>query len=67
LVIHPALAIAWSEDEEADLATGARLANAAIEKQIRHSPAQWVWFHQRWKSQPTPAPAGEIGGAAHDF
>jgi KDO2-lipid IV(A) lauroyltransferase len=63
LVIHPALAIAWSKDEEADLTMGARLANAAIEKQIRHSPTQWVWFHQRWKSQPIPAPAAEIGGS----
>lgn len=25
---------------------------AAIEAQIRRAPAQWVWWHQRWRRQP---------------
>lgn len=28
---------------------------AALEKQIRHHPSQWVWFHKRWKTRPEPA------------
>ncbi|HYR96105.1 MAG TPA: hypothetical protein VEM57_05175 [Candidatus Binatus sp.] len=28
---------------------------AAIEAQIRRSPAEWVWWHQRWRRQPPPA------------
>jgi len=28
---------------------------AAIEAQIRRVPAQWVWWHQRWRRQPEPA------------
>jgi Kdo2-lipid IVA lauroyltransferase/acyltransferase len=27
-------------------------ATRAIERQIRTHPAQWVWFHKRWKRQP---------------
>jgi KDO2-lipid IV(A) lauroyltransferase len=25
---------------------------AAIEAQIRRSPAEWVWWHERWRRQP---------------
>jgi len=28
---------------------------AAIEAQIRRAPAQWVWWHQRWRRQPPAA------------
>ena len=26
---------------------------AAIEAQIRRSPAEWVWWHERWRKQPS--------------
>ena len=39
---------------------------AAIEEQIRLSPAEWVWWHERWRKQPAatearrrPAPRAE--------
>jgi KDO2-lipid IV(A) lauroyltransferase len=25
---------------------------AAIEAAIRRSPAEWVWWHERWRRQP---------------
>ncbi len=28
---------------------------AAIEAQIRRAPAQWVWWHERWRRQPEAA------------
>ena len=28
---------------------------AAIEAQIRRSPAEWVWCHERWRKQPSAA------------
>jgi len=28
---------------------------AAIEAQIRSAPAEWVWWHERWRRQPTEA------------
>jgi KDO2-lipid IV(A) lauroyltransferase len=30
---------------------------AAVERQIRRQPTEWVWWHRRWRRQPgTPAP-----------
>jgi KDO2-lipid IV(A) lauroyltransferase len=36
---------------------------AAIEGQIRRSPAEWVWWHQRWRRQPVRRTAGAAPGA----
>lgn len=27
----------------------------AIEEQIRRAPAEWVWWHERWRNQPEPS------------
>ena len=32
-----------------------RRLTAAIETQIRRSPAEWVWWHERWRKQPSAA------------
>jgi KDO2-lipid IV(A) lauroyltransferase len=37
-------------------------ATAAIERQIRAYPEQWVWMHRRWRTQ--PAAAAEAAGPA---
>jgi len=33
---------------------------AAIEKQIRHAPEQWVWMHERWKARKGHLPSPEM-------
>lgn len=32
----------------------------AIERQIRRAPAEWVWWHERWRNQP---PGGSSGAS----
>lgn len=36
---------------------------AAIEAQLRRAPAEWVWWHERWRRRP-PAPAPQGGDAS---
>jgi KDO2-lipid IV(A) lauroyltransferase len=39
----------------ADAAAGTAALTAALERRIRRHPSQWVWFHERWKTQPAQA------------
>jgi KDO2-lipid IV(A) lauroyltransferase len=34
---------------------------AAIEAQIRRAPAEWVWWHERWRRQPPAGGAQQAG------
>lgn len=61
ILIEPELELPRTGDEQQDLAAGARMGNAFLERSIRRFPEQWVWFHRRWKS---PAPAHDSGGSA---
>jgi len=38
--------------ERADVTTLTATLTAAIEAQIRRAPAEWVWWHERWRRQP---------------
>ncbi len=35
-----------------------------IEEEVRRYPAQWLWLHKRWKSQPKPEPDPAGAGQA---
>jgi KDO2-lipid IV(A) lauroyltransferase len=35
-----------------DVTTLTATLTAAIEAQIRRVPAEWVWWHERWRRQP---------------
>lgn len=48
--IEPALEDFPSEDEVAD----ATRINQAIERQVRHTPEQYLWLHRRFKTRPDP-------------
>jgi KDO2-lipid IV(A) lauroyltransferase len=37
---------------------------AAIEAQLRRAPAEWVWWHERWRRHPDEPPPGRLRGRA---
>lgn len=39
-------------DEEKDMIANTQAYTAFIEKVVREHPTQWVWMHERWKTQP---------------
>jgi KDO2-lipid IV(A) lauroyltransferase len=41
-----------TEDKEADILDGLTRCNRALEELIDYDPTQWMWIHNRWKSQP---------------
>jgi KDO2-lipid IV(A) lauroyltransferase len=51
-------------DREAEVVRITAACQALLEDAIRRHPADWVWMHERWKTQPpppaTPAPATTI-------
>jgi len=44
-------------DHERDVVAIVAAATAALERGIREAPAEWTWFHDRWKTRP-PEEAG---------
>jgi KDO2-lipid IV(A) lauroyltransferase len=39
-------------DRETDVATITQVSTKAIEDQIQKKPQYWLWFHDRWRTQP---------------
>jgi KDO2-lipid IV(A) lauroyltransferase len=52
LRFEPAVAIARTGDEEADVIENTARFTRAIEDYIRAHPGQWLWVHKRWKTRP---------------
>jgi Kdo2-lipid IVA lauroyltransferase/acyltransferase len=66
--IHPPLPDPPPGPSEERITALTAAATAAIERQIRAYPEQWVWMHRRWRTRPAAAAAAagpaESSGAA---
>ncbi len=51
-VIFRAIELEWTGDRARDLETNTRRWTAVLEEEIRKRPEQWMWFHDRWRTQP---------------
>ncbi|MFQ5666439.1 MAG: lysophospholipid acyltransferase family protein [Candidatus Binatia bacterium] len=54
ITICPPVEVARSGDRQADIRALTRQLNAALETHIRKNPAEWVWWHRRWRRAPLP-------------
>lgn len=52
LRFEPAVALARTGNEEADIRENTARFTCVIEDYIRAHPDQWIWVHQRWKTRP---------------
>ena len=50
-IIEPPLALKRTSTKERDLFVNTQQFTKIIESYIRQYPAQWIWMHQRWKTQ----------------
>ena len=51
-VVHPPLPLPTGDSDEDKVVELTAAATAAIERQIRQYPEQWVWMHRRWRTRP---------------
>lgn len=49
VIVHPALDIKVTKDEERDIYSIMVEINEILEGWIRQNPDQWFWFHNRWR------------------
>lgn len=52
LRFEPAVELARSADEEADVRENTQRFTRVIEDYVRLHPDQWLWAHKRWKTRP---------------
>ena len=50
-VVSGPLTIEPSGDFDKDVVALTQKASSVLEEHIRKYPEQWVWFHERWKTQ----------------
>lgn len=48
----PEIPMRITDDEDADVVYNTQALTNFIEEKIREHPDQWVWMHERWKTQP---------------
>jgi KDO2-lipid IV(A) lauroyltransferase len=56
LVIEPEVEVIDTGDRDADVITNTQRFTKVIENTVRKYPDQWLWVHQRWKTQPCQIP-----------
>lgn len=54
LTFLPPIQASRSGDRRRDVADLTRSFNQLIEERIRKNPAEWVWWHRRWRHAPIP-------------
>lgn len=59
VVVHPPLFVEDASDSERAVADLTQRCTSTIEAAIRDAPEQWLWIHNRWRTQPlTPVGPG---------
>ena len=58
--ISPPLYLEPSDDIENDIKTYTTILMNQLEDYIREYPEQWLWIHNRWKTQPNPNQSANI-------
>ena len=48
------VAVELTADKAADLLAGVTRVNAAVEQLVRQAPDQYLWIHDRYRTQPSP-------------
>lgn len=56
LVIEPEVEVIDTGDRDADVIVNTQRFTKVIENTVRKYPDQWLWVHQRWKTQPCQIP-----------
>ncbi len=54
ITFSPPFVVERSGDPKADMRALTKQFSAALEAQIRKNPAEWVWWHRRWRRPPLP-------------
>jgi KDO2-lipid IV(A) lauroyltransferase len=57
LRFQPAVELAHTSDEEADVVENTQRFMRVVEDYIRTYPDQWLWLHKRWKTRPPGEPS----------
>jgi len=50
LEIEPALSIPKKDNGDIDIQATAQLLNDTVERWVREYPGQWLWYHDRWRT-----------------
>jgi KDO2-lipid IV(A) lauroyltransferase len=59
VVVKGPIELIRTGNKDNDILENTRRISLMIEEHIRAYPDQWVWFHERWKTQP-PVAATEV-------